>query len=99
MTINCSIGGCQYETPEAELELATQLLRIHADSVHVVPVGNVHQPVRAEKVKRPQLGVKECFLTEEAFGYFEHVWKEYKTLGGVNLTLCQVWSRRLRCFD
>ena len=83
ITVHCSVEGCQYETPEAELELATQLLRIHADSVHVVPVGNVHQPVWAEKVKRPQLVVKEGFVTEEAFGYFEHAWKEYKTLAAV----------------
>ena len=83
ITIRCTGEGCQYETPEAELELATQLLRIHADSVHVVPVGNVHQPVRPEKVRCPQLVVKEGFVTEEAFGYFEHAWKEYKTLAAV----------------
>ena len=89
ITVHCSVGGCQYETPEAELELATQLLRIHADSVHVVPVGNVHQPVRPEKVRRPQLVVKEGFVTEEAFEYFEHAWDEYKTLASVTTAVKQ----------
>ena len=62
-------------SPEAELELALTALRIHTDAVHVGHVGNVHQPVRPEKVRRPQLVVKEGFVTEEAFGYFEHAWK------------------------
>ena len=52
ITVHCSVGGCQYETPEAELELATQLLRIHADSMHVGQVSNIHQPVRPEKVRQ-----------------------------------------------
>ena len=114
IAVQCSVGGCQYETPEAELELAAQFLRIHTDAAHVGPVGNVHQPVRPEKVRRPQLVVKEGFVTEEAFGYFEHAWKEYKTLAAVTTavkqhlssclgeevsTLCQVWSRRLRRSD
>ena len=64
IAVQYSVGGCQYKTPEAELELATQLLRIHTDAVHVGQVGNVHQPIRPEKVRRPQLVVKEGFVTE-----------------------------------
>ena len=57
ISVQCSMEGCQYETPEAEIEFAAQFLRIHADTVHAVHVGNVHQPVRPEKVRRPQLVV------------------------------------------
>ena len=89
IAVQCSVGGCQYETLVAELELATQLLRIHKDAVHVGQFGNVHQPIRPEKVRRPQLVVNEDFVTEEAFGYFEHVWKEYKTLAAVTTAVKQ----------
>ena len=78
IAVQCSVGGCQYETPEAEPELANQLLRIHADSVHVGQVGNVHQPVRSERIQRPKLVVKEGFTTDEAFNYFVHTWGEFK---------------------
>ena len=33
--------------------------------------------------------VKEGFVTEEAFGYFEHAWKEYKTLAAVTTAVKQ----------
>ena len=89
VVVPCSVGGCQYETPEAELELAAQFLRIHADSAHVGHGGNVQQQVRPEKVRRPQLVVKEGFVTEEAFGYFEHAWTEYKTLAAVTTAVKQ----------
>ena len=78
-----SVGECQYETPVAELELATQLLRIHTDAVHVGQADNVQQQVRPEKVQRPKLVVKEGFVTDEAFDYFEHAWGEYKVLASV----------------
>ena len=87
--VQCSVGGCQYETLVAEIEQATQLLRIHADSVHVGQAGNVQQQVQPEKVRRPQLVVKEGFVTEEAFDYFEHAWKEYKTLAAVTTAVKQ----------
>ena len=89
LQVQCSVGGCQYETPEVAPGLAAQLLRIHADSVHVGHVDNVHQPVRPEKVRRPQLVMKEGFVTEEAFGYFEHAWQEYKTLAAVTTAVKQ----------
>ena len=94
ITVPCSMEGCQFETPEVEPEVAAQFLRIHTDAVHTapvvpVPVGNVQQQVRPEKVRRPQLVVKEGFVTEEAFGYFEHAWKEYKTLAAVTTAVKQ----------
>ena len=73
-----------------EGELALTALRIHADSVHVgQAVGGVQQQVRPEKVRRPQLMVKEGFVTEEAFDYFEHEWEEYKTLAAVTTAVKQ----------
>ena len=64
-------------------------LCIHADSVHVGQTGDVHQPVWPEKVRRPQLVVKEGFVTEDLFGYFEHAWEEYKTLASVTTAVKQ----------
>ena len=77
IAVQCLVGGCQYETPEAELVLATQLLRIHTDAVHV---GKVHQPVRSERIQHHELVIKEGFTPDEAFNYFEHTWGEYKLL-------------------
>ena len=33
--------------------------------------------------------MKEGFVTEEAFEYFEHAWDEYKTLAGVTTAVKQ----------
>ena len=35
------------------------------------------QMVKFEKVMRPQLVMKDSYVTEEAFSYFMHSWKEY----------------------
>ena len=72
-----------------------KMLELHVQKNHgqghvvPVPVGNVQQPVLAEKVRRPQLVVKEGFVTEEAFEYFEHAWEEYKTLASVTTSVKQ----------
>ena len=87
----CPYPSCDYITVEVERLDGMEMLKMHERAIHAVPVpvGNVHQPVRAEKVKRPQLVVKEGFVTEEAFGYFEHAWKEYKTLAAVTTAVKQ----------
>ena len=77
-------------SPEAELELAAQWMRIHADSVHVgQAVGGGQQQVWPEKVQRPKLVVKDGYVTDEAFDYFEHAWREYKILASVNTAVKQ----------
>ena len=76
-----------------ELEIADglEMLRMHQQMDHAVPVpvANVQQQVRPEKVRRTQLVVKEGFVTEEAFDYFEHAWEEYKTLAAVTTAVKQ----------
>ena len=54
LAVPCSVEGCQYVSPEMEGELALTALRIHTDAVHVGQAGNVQQPVRPEKVRRPR---------------------------------------------
>merc|ERR1711888_456348 len=49
----------------------------------------LQQQVRPEKVRRPHIVVKECFITEEAFDYFEHAGEEYKTLAAVTTAVKQ----------
>ena len=83
---NCGDDGAKYKTPEMETKNALKILEMHVQANHVVqvPVGNGQQQVRPEKVQRPKLVVKDGFVTDEAFDYFEHAWREYKTLASVN---------------
>ena len=62
-----------------------RLLDHHIQQNHAAPVhvGDGQQQVRPEKIQRPKLVVKEGFVTDEAFDYFEHAWGEYKTLASV----------------
>ena len=89
--LSCPVSSCDYITEELEIENGKWLLEMHGRFGHAVPVpvGNVQQSVRPEKVRRPQLVVKEGFVTEEAFEYFEHAWDEYKTLAGVTTAVKQ----------
>ena len=69
----CPYSSCDYETVELEHAVGMKMLEMHERASHKTKVSS---EVRAEKVKRPQLVVKDGFVTEEAFGYFEHSWKE-----------------------
>ena len=91
LTMECPYPSCNFVTAEIEEERAFKMLEMHEHANHVVPVpvGNVQQQVRPEKVRCPQLVVKEGFVTEEAFNYFEHAWKEYKTLAAVTTAVKQ----------
>ena len=53
----CPYPSCEYITVEVEMADGMRMLEMHERAIHAVPVpvGNVHQPVRAEKVKRPLL--------------------------------------------
>ena len=90
---DCNYGddGAMYKTPETEMKYALQLLEMHVQARHVVyvPVGDGQQQVRPEKVKRPKLVVKDGYVADEAFDYYEHAWREYKTLASVNTAVKQ----------
>ena len=88
--MKCEYQDCGYDTDSAIPKESTvaeklQLMKMHIGARHAAPPSEV----RAEKVKRPQLVVKDGFVTEEAFGYFEHSWKEYKKLAGVTTAVKQ----------
>ena len=89
----CALGmdGATYKTQALEPEIAMRLLDHHIQQNHAapVPVGNDQQQVRPEKIQRPKLEVKEGFVTDEAFDYFEHAWGEYKTLASVHTAVKQ----------
>ena len=74
--LRCPVPSCGYITDEVGEATALKMLEMHERHAHVapVPVGNDQQQVRPEKIRRPQLQVKEGFVTEEAFEYFEHAW-------------------------
>ena len=92
---DCSFGddGAKYKTPKLKTQytLRLRLLVMHVCDNHLVPVpvGNGQQQVRPEKVQRPKLVVKDGYVTDEAFDYFEHAWREYKTLASVNTAVKQ----------
>ena len=89
---NCKLGadGAKYKTPELEGTIAMEMLKLHhANHAVPVPVGNDQQQVRPEKIRRPQLVVKEGSVTEEAFEYFEHAWEEYKPMASVTTAVKQ----------
>ena len=58
---------------------------MHERASHQPPYtgGNINQQVKTEKVKLLQLVVKDGYVSEEAFGYFQHNWGEYKKLAAI----------------
>ena len=92
--MKCPVASYEYKTDEIEMVDARWMLEMHERHNHVVtvPVGHGQQQVRPEKVRRPQLVVKEGFVTEEAFDYFIFVFGG----GGIHNALCYAWSGRLR---
>ena len=53
---------------------------MHERASHQPPYtgGNINQQVKTEKVKLLQLVVKDGYVSEEAFGYFQHNWGNTK---------------------
>ena len=75
----CPDTTCDYITVEMEVVDRMKLMEMHERVAHRAPVPTLaNQQVKSEKVMRPQLVMKDGYVTEEAFSYFVHSWKEYK---------------------
>ena len=77
--------GAKYETQALEPDIAMEMMKLHVQQNHAGPVraGDGQQQVRSERIQRPKLVIKEGFMTDKAFNYFEHAWGEYKVLASI----------------
>ena len=90
----CTMGDtCDYVTPELGVEYAMQLLDKHLLGVHeqgpAETKGTAAAPVKTGKIIRPRLELKDSYVEEERFDFFEHRWSEYKVIAGVKENLKQ----------
>lgn len=67
---------CEYETQELGIEYAMQLLDRHLLGVHkqapAETTGTVSTPGKTGKIIRPRLELKDSYVEEERFAFFEH---------------------------
>ena len=94
VTLPCTMGdACEYVTPELGVEYAMQLLDKHLLGVHeqgpAETGGPAAAPVKTGKVIRPRLELKDSYVEEERFAFFEHRWSEYKVIAGVKENIKQ----------
>ena len=86
LQLECPTGSatCAYKTQEVELASAMQLMEMHMKHAHTqqIQVPNTSQ-VKTGKIVRPRLELKDSFVDEETFAFFEHRWSEYKGMAGV----------------
>ena len=101
----CALGadGAKYKTQKVEIKFGIRLLdhQLQHNHVGTVCAADSQQQVRSERIQRPQLVIKEGFMTDEAFNYFEHAWGEYKVLASITTAAKQHLSaclgRKYRC--
>ena len=63
--------NCNYDTGSVSDDLATVMLRIHADGAHSAPQ---HKPAKVESVRRPTV---VSGGTSEEWSYFLTRWEDY----------------------
>ena len=87
----CPYDSCEFVTVESEVADGLRMLEMHERALHPPRNAGEHtqQQVKTEKVKRPQLVVKDGYVSEEAFGFFQHNWGEYKKLAAITTAVKQ----------
>ena len=86
MQLACPMGSaiCGYKTEEMEQEGALQLMEMHTRLAHSQQVQALNtSQVKTGKIVRPRLELKDSFVDEETFAFFEHRWSEYKGMASV----------------
>ena len=79
LQLPCSMGSatCEFKTLEVETELALQLLAMHMNHAHPNQVqAPTTTQVKTGKIVRSRLELKDSFVDEETFAFFEHRWSE-----------------------
>ena len=83
---NKGTAGAVWETVDVAMEEAKGLLTDHIKYAHqVAAAGAVPATLKAEKLVRPSINVKEGVIDEEDWEYFLHRWTTYKNQA--NLTV------------
>ena len=91
----CSMGSatCEFKTMEVETELALQLLTMHMNHAHPNQIqAPTTTQVKTGKIVRPRLEdleLKDSFVDEETFAFFEHRWTEYKGMASVTTDMAK----------
>ena len=84
--LSCPMGDeCGYKTDEVDtMDNAILLLQMHAKLTHQQGVAAVTTEGKTGKIVRPRLELKDSYVDEEIFAFFEHRWKAYKALAGIS---------------
>ena len=80
----CPYPNCDFSTGDVTDDLASTLLKLHADGYHTKPV---QQTVKVESVRRPIINAAG---TSEDWSYFITRWKDYKTatkISGIDMVI------------
>ena len=86
LQLECPLGSatCAFKTQEVETEVALQLLEMHRQMAHPLQVqAPTTSQVKTGKIVRPRLELKDSFVDEETFAFFQHRWSEYKGMAPV----------------
>ena len=86
-SLSCPLGNtCKHGPEEAiwktdnvALDTAKELLNDHVKFAHQAAVAGAPNAMKAEKLVRPKVHVKDGLIDEEAWEYFCHKWTTYKT--------------------
>ena len=96
IVLECALGndctkgadGGIWKTPSVNQDLAMQLVEQHVKFAHQnVAAAPGAATLRAEKLVRPTVKVRDGVIEEEDWEYFQHKWNTYKTQA--NLTVSQ----------
>ena len=85
-SLSCPLGNaCKHgpdettwKTDSVAVETAKELLNDHVRFAHQAAVAGAPNAMKAEKLVRPQVHVKDGQIDEEAWEYFCHKWTTYK---------------------
>ena len=81
---SCPYPNCDFSTGDVTDDLASTLLKLHADGYHTKPV---QQTAKVESVRRPIINAAG---TSEDWSYFITRWKDYKTatkISGIDMVI------------
>ena len=84
--LSCPMGAeCEYKTDEVDtMDNAVLLLQMHAKLAHQQGLGASTSEGKTGKIVRPRLEMKDSYVDEELFAFFEHRWESYKALAGIS---------------
>ena len=81
VSVNCEFSDCKYKTPEGELAVVVELLKMHFAAQHKsADKEPTKSAAKLEKAKRPELKLE---MSDEDWAYFLNRWESYKKAAGL----------------